>query len=359
MDQDRSREEYKPTVSAQLGQFSKLPPELRFQIWNYLFDDFKSTSIASGPIAILFCNRSLYEETSRILYEHRVFSLTINIDSWIEDSLEFTAIVEVIKGARTPIAVKCIQLSCLDDVLRLIQQSPSWRLQRCGPCIRVRYFYSLSPSKELCLWKCVHSIVDTLKLIPNGKHMRFTTFHPRSQKPRHTMELTKSGVLKDWFDERFPGEPLPFPECPFTGIHNHNDPPPVHVLTYRSTTMPYWRPLIPSNSDSMSEIGWILSHDLRESKSSLWKMSTWTCQGCTLKRFLSPPTPFTPRYHPVDWRTRALLDVSLRRVCPYGETFSATFSDQTYMNIDPHWSTRYGTLWGTYHRPVPKLAGRG
>ncbi|KAK9852780.1 hypothetical protein MYU51_008017 [Penicillium brevicompactum] len=94
MNQDRSREESKPTPLAQLGQFSKLPPELRFQIWNYLFDDFKSTSSSSGPISILFCNRGLYEETSRILYEHRVFSLTINIDSWIEDSLEFTAIVE-------------------------------------------------------------------------------------------------------------------------------------------------------------------------------------------------------------------------------------------------------------------------
>ncbi|KAJ5347942.1 uncharacterized protein N7506_001195 [Penicillium brevicompactum] len=225
MNQDRSREESKPTPLAQLGQFSKLPPELRFQIWNYLFDDFKSTSSSSGPISILFCNRGLYEETSRILYEHRVFSLTINIDSWIEDSLEFTAIVEVIKGARTPVAVKCIQLRCLDDVLRLLQQSPSWRLHRCGPCIRVRYFYLLSPSKELWLWECVHSIVKTLKLLPNGKHIRFTTFHPRPQRPRYTMELTKSGVLKDWFDERFPGEPLPFPDCPFTGTHNHNDPP--------------------------------------------------------------------------------------------------------------------------------------
>lgn len=225
MNQDHPRQEPISPLYAQLGKFSKLPPELRFKIWNHLFDNFKSTASASGIISIFFCNRNLYEETSRILYETRLFGLTIMIDPSIEGTLDFTAIVEIIKGARTPVAFRCISLSCLDDVLRLIQQFPSWRLRRSGPCIRVRYFHVPSPSMELCLWKCVHSIVDTLKLLPNGKKIGYTSFYPRLQNPEYAMKLTKSGVLKDWFDERFPGERLPFPDCPSTGTHNHNDPP--------------------------------------------------------------------------------------------------------------------------------------
>lgn len=225
MNQDHPRQEPISPLYAQLGAFSKLPPELRFKIWNHLFDNFKSTASASGIISILFCNRNLYEETSRILYETRLFGLTIMIDPSIEDTLDFTAIVEIIKGVRTPVAFRCMSLSCLDDVLRLIQQFPSWRLRRSGPCIRVRYFHVPSPSMELCLWKCVHSIVDTLKLLPNGKKIGYTSFYPRLQNPEYAMKLTKSGVLKNWFDERFPGERLQFPDCPSTGTHNHNDPP--------------------------------------------------------------------------------------------------------------------------------------
>ncbi|KAJ5948324.1 hypothetical protein N7466_001339 [Penicillium verhagenii] len=237
MNQDRSREESKTPLFAQLGEFSKLPPELRFQIWNYLFDDFfKNMSVPHG-LSILSCNRNLNKETTRILYEHRVLSLTIAIDCSPERILEFYAIVDAAKGAGNLISVKQIELSCLDDILRLIRYFPSWRFQKCGPWINVGYLYSRSPSEELELWECVFRIVETLKLIPNGKNITYNTFHPYFLTLKRRLELTNSGVMKDWFNERFPGQPLPPRSChrPDTLDHDYSPGPyliiPVHYYT--------------------------------------------------------------------------------------------------------------------------------
>ncbi|CAG7937887.1 unnamed protein product [Penicillium nalgiovense] len=116
-------------------------------------------------------------------------------------------------------------LSCLDDVLRLIRNFPSWRFQKCGPWIHVTYLYLLSPSEELELWECVFRIVETLKLIPNGKNTTYNTFHPCPLRLKELRELTQSGVMKVWFNERFPGQPLPFRSCHRPDTRDHGYPP--------------------------------------------------------------------------------------------------------------------------------------
>lgn len=224
MNQDRPREESKPPLFAQLGQFSKLPPELRFQIWNYFFDDFFKSGCPHG-LSILSCNRSLNKEISYILYEHRVLTLTVMIRCSTEGIPEFNAFVKTKKRAEKRFLCKYMKLSCLDDVLRLIRNFPCWRFQKCGPRILLSYLYSLWPSEELELWKCVFMVVETLKLIPNGKNITFNTFQPWPIKPKDLLELTRSGVLKEWFNERFPDQPIPFRSCPRPDSLDHGYPP--------------------------------------------------------------------------------------------------------------------------------------
>ncbi|KAJ5746884.1 uncharacterized protein N7511_008580 [Penicillium nucicola] len=225
MNQDRSQEESKPPF-AQLGEFSKLPPELRFQIWNCLFDNFfQNMDLAPRALSILSCNRSLNEETSRVLYEHRVLTLTVAVRCSYEGTLEFNAIVKAAKGTRKLKGVKYKEFNRLDYVLRLIQEFPSWRFQKCGPWIHVDHFFWLPPSQELELWECVHRIVDIVKLIPNGKNITFNTFHPTALPKKQPLKLTQSGVIKDWFNERFPGQPLPFRTCYRPDIHDHDYSP--------------------------------------------------------------------------------------------------------------------------------------
>lgn len=229
MNQDHSRGESKPTPFAQLGEFSKLPPELRFQIWNYFFDDFYKNGSPHG-LSILSCSRSLNKETSYILYEHRVLTLTIKMRCSEEGIPEFSAFVKTKKRGKKKLGSKYMKLSCLDDVLRLVQNFPSWRFQKCGPRILISYLYSLFPSEELELWNCVLRVVETLKLIPNGKNITFNTYYPWPKHPEDTQELTQSGVLKEWFNERFPDQPVPFRSCQRPDILDHDYPPGPYLL---------------------------------------------------------------------------------------------------------------------------------
>ena len=131
---------------------------------------------------------------------------------------EFRAIVKAAKGARKLIGIKYMGLSCLHDVLRLIQNFPSWRFRKCGPWIYVTYLYLLSPSEDL------EQLVSLKEL----------------------QELTQSGVMKDRFNERFTGQPLPFRSChhPDTRDHGYPSSP---CLIIRSTTIRYCRPCILSS----------------------------------------------------------------------------------------------------------------
>jgi hypothetical protein len=231
MNQNRSQEESKPPLFAQLGEFSKLPPELRFQIWNCLFVDFFKNTSAPCGLSILSCNRTLNQETSRILYEHRVLSLTIVICCSPKRIPEFRAFVKAGKSARKLTGVKYMGLSCFDDVLRLIRNFPTWRFQKCGPWIHVNYLYSLSPSEELELWECVFRIVETLELIPNGRNITYNTFYPFPLRRQALQKLLQSGgVIKDWFNKRFPGQPLPFRSCHRPDIHDHGYPPGPYLI---------------------------------------------------------------------------------------------------------------------------------
>ncbi|CAI7572235.1 unnamed protein product [Penicillium bialowiezense] len=208
MNEDRPQEESNlPPLYAQLGEFSKLPAELRFQIWDCLFANFfKYPSKTPRALSILSWNRSLYEETSRILYERRVLELRIRVGFGMGDmKLHFT--------------------DHLDDILRLIRNFPSWRFQKCGPRIYLFYNYWLNQKDELRLWECVHEIVNTLKLIPNGKNITFRTFLPWPHACKKVREPEPDGELIKWFHKRFPGEPVPRRSCNRLDDEDHDYPP--------------------------------------------------------------------------------------------------------------------------------------
>lgn len=85
MNQYRFQGESNFPLYAQPGELSKLPPELRFQIWKYVFEDiFEKPSSIPSALSILHCNRSLYQETSLILYEFHILGLQIEISTSID-----------------------------------------------------------------------------------------------------------------------------------------------------------------------------------------------------------------------------------------------------------------------------------
>ena len=79
-------------------------------------------------------------------------------------------------------------------------------------------------------WECVVRIVDTLKLIPNGENITFNTFCPFPLRLKNRLELTRSGVMKDWFNERFPGQPLPLRSCRRQDTRDHGYPPGPYLI---------------------------------------------------------------------------------------------------------------------------------
>lgn len=136
---------------------------------------------------------------------------------------------------------KFMKSNCSDDVLRIIRNFPTWRFQdHPGPWIRVFYFDRMKPFEELELWKCVLRIVNTLKLLPNGRNITYRPFISGILRPSDIRELVQTGVIKDWFDKWFPGQPLPnYPSSQRLGIRDHDyrplagpilDIPPHHYI---------------------------------------------------------------------------------------------------------------------------------
>lgn len=190
-----------PPLFAQLGEFSKLPPELRSQIWNNLFDGiFDNRQNTSHTLDILCCSRFLNEEISHLLYQNRALSLRLDASHarlvegrrFIYGELSLIAHVKL-----NNIPFKAMKLSCLEDAPRLLRNFPYWRFRRPGPYIGINSFGDHDPIRVLELWDIAVKIFDTVDAMPNRRRMNFQTF---------SVDDTWIGerVMKDWFRERYP-----------------------------------------------------------------------------------------------------------------------------------------------------------
>lgn len=223
MNENQLREESKSPLFAQLGGFSKLPPELRFRIWNYLFDGIftktqkqhnnklircgilktpltysKYNRITPHPLAILFCNRFINEETSHLLYRERMRLIRFDVLYTEEEEMIFFA--DVVPKFGT---YQQIHFSCFEDALQFLRNFPLSRMERCAPSIRVMILGWCDPDDTKKLLEVTLKIVDTLKNTPNGKNIAFRTYHPRNRGPY------LKDVSRDWFHQRFPQHKLP------------------------------------------------------------------------------------------------------------------------------------------------------
>lgn len=201
-----------PPLYAQLGEFSKLPPELRFQIWNNLFDGiFDYIEETSHPLAILYCSRFLNEETSHLLYQHRHLSLHLDIGHMQSyDELGYVIARGLIFFAEVRLnecPVRIMNLSCLEDALKLLRNVPYWRFRKPGPCITINTFGGDDPDGILELSGVVVRISDTLNARPHRGPLVFEPYSPIQAERRKTMDW----VMTERSHERFPGEYTPYP----------------------------------------------------------------------------------------------------------------------------------------------------
>ena len=180
---DQPCQELKPPLFPQLGNFAKLPPELRFQIWGSLFEDFLyDCHSAPRALSILSCNRYINEETSRILYQRRVFDLAINLH-FEKGKTKFTVKMKVRNTGRKKRCFKTKTMSCFEDCLKLLQIFPGGESQTTPPYIMIDCEYPEWDPKRFEIWKNILNLVDTLKVMPNGNTIMIKSYLSENECP--------------------------------------------------------------------------------------------------------------------------------------------------------------------------------
>ena len=181
MNQDLSQK-LKPPLFDQLGDFAKLPPEIRYQIWNYILDyafDVPATDheflrrFCCHGLAILFCNRHINEEVSYLLYRERDPSPMIFIHN-LDGS-----------GDKIDLGVKSnrnqlhrLRMRDFKDAFEQFQKFPFRRTKSSGLCINVITTNLCSTEQASKYWKRIVTAFDDVRDKPDDQCIEFTALMP-------------------------------------------------------------------------------------------------------------------------------------------------------------------------------------
>lgn len=143
-------------VSAHLGNFVKLPLEIRFLIWEYLFYDIHT---APHVLSILRCNRHLYQEISDHLYNRTRHELRISCSN---DSVNWL----YVRLLSNRMSAKWWGLKNIKAVRRHLYSFPHKRIE--GKEIFVNFILSSHEGFEqfMRLVQKADRLVDILKAAP-------------------------------------------------------------------------------------------------------------------------------------------------------------------------------------------------
>lgn len=146
---------------SQLGVFSKLPVELRLQIWELIFLEIHSTPNPRYPtkiLSILCCSHLLYDEISDHLY-HGI-SQSIHIRSSYDQNCYITIGMSIRKSR--------VQWS-LRDKIAMAKHLSSFPFARTDPAQLHIHLFPTSrsdPARIICLWMKVNDLVETVQSLP-------------------------------------------------------------------------------------------------------------------------------------------------------------------------------------------------
>ncbi|KAJ5086740.1 hypothetical protein NUU61_008047 [Penicillium alfredii] len=158
MDGDDRPEPMAPCL--QLGTFAKLPTELRFLIWEYLFSEIHKIP---GALSILYCSRHLYKEVSSLLYHGITHIIKIygvyNSRRWLTVHLMSRRLALV------------WDLKDVETARRHLHNFPHARTPR--KQIVVNNFPSQDdPGQIVQLWQRINQFIDIIKKLPFVPHLR-------------------------------------------------------------------------------------------------------------------------------------------------------------------------------------------
>ncbi|KAJ5213512.1 hypothetical protein N7449_000681 [Penicillium cf. viridicatum] len=177
MDHVNERQRPQAHGSTQLGNFEKLPLEIRLLIWECLFYDIHT---APRVLSILRCNRYLYQEISDHLYKGMRHEIRI---SGADDSLKWL----YVRLFSNRMSVKWRGLKNIKAVRKHLQNFPHERIE--GKEIFLNVILShKDPDQIIQLREKADRFVDILKAAPVTPTVRVSLLE---EKPPKTINYTK------------------------------------------------------------------------------------------------------------------------------------------------------------------------
>lgn len=186
-------EENEELLFAQLGNFAKLPPELRLKIWGYLFSSCCLRTTLPEPghgrelrnLSILCANQHLYGEVSHYLFSRLRY--TINLHPDYDKQRWMTA----------DVYSRGLSVSCdLKDMAEVERHFQSFRHRKPRLYVKISAPSRRDPGQIVLLWQKANALVDLL----SPKHQ------PRRRGLRITIELGRGwhcrGKLKESIKSR-------------------------------------------------------------------------------------------------------------------------------------------------------------
>lgn len=158
--------------STQLGNFAKLPLEIRLLIWEYLFYDIHT---APRVLSILRCNRYLYQEISDHLYKGMRHEIRI---SGPDDCLKWL----YVRLISNRMSVKWRGLKNIKAVRKHLQTFPHERIEGKEIFLNVLLSYKDPDQTIRLLREKADRLVDILKAAPVTPTVRVSLLEGKSPK---------------------------------------------------------------------------------------------------------------------------------------------------------------------------------
>ncbi|KAJ5237679.1 hypothetical protein N7489_007770 [Penicillium chrysogenum] len=174
---DRAEDKSTPQHSgvAQLGTFAKLPLELRWTIWESVFDEIHSASFA---LAILRCSRYLYQEISDHLFE------------------DFEHEFQVAGGLRFNFTTRQTQRQGWElkniEAIRCHLHTFPWRKIRGEMFVNISPPPQEDPGQVVQIWQKVNQLIDALNTAPSAPSVWVSLLEDwsRDEKPQESITYT-------------------------------------------------------------------------------------------------------------------------------------------------------------------------
>lgn len=162
---DYSNLDTEATCLAQLGNFAKLPTEIRLVIWEALFKKQKISApeLGTNILSILCCSRYLYHEVSHLAYEDMIHDIYIHTPQAAEIIFVVNISSKRLLQIRTETRTKHIR----EHILNF----PHYRLRNSRLGLNITHHCQRDFGQMINLWHAINKLIDALNDIEDSSQM--------------------------------------------------------------------------------------------------------------------------------------------------------------------------------------------